>query len=75
MSTTQLPPDPEGMNDQRAEWAEDCLSHFMGLTNCEREEAPGDLIANIMHWCDRNGMEFDSVVTGARMHYEAETQG
>lgn len=69
----ELPADPEGMNDERAQWAGVALRAFRDETKCEADEAPGDLIADLMHWCDRNGMDFEAVLTQAREHYRVET--
>src|SRR5947208_2172293 len=54
----QLPPDPEGMNDRRAEWAAGCIHHFQCWTGTDFEDAVCDLLADLMHWCDRNGQDF-----------------
>lgn len=70
-----LPPDPDGKNEDRAEWAEQALATFMKRTGTDREDALCDLLADLMHWADRNGGDFDSQLDRARMHYEAETTG
>lgn len=36
--------------------------------------AVGDLLADLMHYCNRQGMDFDAAVEHARMHYEAEVE-
>jgi hypothetical protein len=73
----RLPPDPEKLNDQRAGWAGDALTNFALATNMsvkhDKPEIVGDLLANIMHWCDRNSIDFDERLANARMHYAAET--
>ena len=71
--TQHLPPDPEGMNDDRGEWAAAALRHFQCTTGSDYDDAPCDLICDLMHWCDRNGFDFDDALRTARMHYEAET--
>jgi hypothetical protein len=68
-----MPPDPENMNDRRAEWAETSLRHFRSWTGAEYDDALGDLLCDLMHWCDRNDFDFEAVMDRARMHYEAET--
>lgn len=68
-----IPADPEGRNDERASWAGVAIAAFRDLTNCDQEDAVSDLMANIMHFCDRNGMSFSAELQRARMHYEAET--
>ena len=71
----KLPPDPEGMNDKRAAWAGTALAAFMKETGTEDEDALGDLLCDLMHWCDRNNYDFDAALDRARGHYEAETLG
>jgi len=68
-----LPPDPEGMNNGRAEWAAAALRHFQCTTGTDFEDALADLLGDLMHWSDRNGANFDDDLSRARMHYEAET--
>ena len=70
---SKLPPDPEGQNDDRAEWAAASLRHFQCTTGTEYEDAPSDLIGDLMHWCDRNGMDFERELNRARRHYQEET--
>ena len=69
----QLPPDPEGMNDRRAEWAGRAIASFCSATGTDEEDAACDLLADLMHWCDRNGEDFGHELARARDHYEAET--
>jgi hypothetical protein len=68
-----LPPDPEGMNNDRAEWAGAALRQFRSVTGTDFEDALSDLLGDLMHWADRNGVTFDDQLSCARMHYEAET--
>jgi hypothetical protein len=67
------PPDPEKMNDSRAEWAAASLRHFQSCTGADFDDALSDLLCDLMHWSDRNGFDFDGQLTRARTHYEAET--
>ena len=69
----QLPPDPDNMNADRAEWAAAALRHFQCTTGTDYEDAPGDLLCDLMHWCDRNNFDFELALDRARGHYEAET--
>lgn len=41
----------------------------------EAPEVVGDLLADIMHWCDRYGVNFEERLANARMHYDAEVNG
>jgi hypothetical protein len=68
-----LPPDPEGMNDGRAEWAASALRQFETATGAATEDALADLLGDLMHWCDRNAGNFNAELSRARMHYEDET--
>lgn len=72
---TGLPPDPENMNDSRAEWAGLALSAFMERTGADQEDALGDLLGDLMHWSDRNNFDFELALERARWHYDAETSG
>jgi len=71
----QLPPDPEGMNNRRAAWAGQAIAAFMAATGTDREDAVADLLADLIHWCDRNGQAFGHEMARAKDHYQAETLG
>ncbi len=71
--TNELPPDPENMNDQRAEWAAAALNRFCSITGADYEDSLGDLLCDLMHWSDRSNFDFEAALFRARMHYEAET--
>jgi len=69
-----IPPDPEGLNDDRAAWAGDAIDAFARTTGVDDpDDAVSDLIADLRHWCDRNGVEFEEAVRRAAHHYETET--
>lgn len=42
-----LPPDPEGENDNRAEWAHRAILAFESATGTDREDALCDLLADL----------------------------
>ena len=65
-----LPPDPENMNDHHAQRAAVILRQIHGS---DYEAALADLLCDLMHWCDRNGLNFDDELCRARIHYDAET--
>lgn len=71
--TDTLPPDPDDMNDQRAEWAEIALRAFMAQTRCDIEEALQDLLCDLRHWADRAGQDWDQALEGAMSGYDEET--
>lgn len=69
-----LPADPDGQNDDRAHWAAHALESFAAMTGCDaQDEAIADLIGNLMHWCDRNGRDFEKELQQGRDYYRAET--
>lgn len=68
-----LPPDPDGKNDERAEWAAAALRHFQCTTGTDFEDALSDLLCDLMHWCDRNNFDFEAALCRAQGHYTAET--
>ena len=68
-----LPADPEGQNEERARWAEAALSEFRVQTGADIEDAVSDLLADLMHWCDRHEQDFDLELQRAQGHYEIET--
>ena len=49
-----IPPDPEGMNEQRAEWGGMAIDQIQNTTGCEPEHALADLLGNLRHWADRS---------------------
>lgn len=75
MRSPRLPPDPEGMNDRRAAWAERAVAAFIEETGTDRGDAVTDLLCDLMHWCDRNDREFSAALTRAGRHYSEETEG
>lgn len=68
----QLPPDPEGRNDERAHLAGMCIEQFCIDTGTDLEDGVADLLANMMHWCDRNDTNFSKELRRARGNYSAE---
>lgn len=72
--SNHLPPDPDGMNDKRADWAESALVTFRHKTGTDREDGICDLVADLMHWCDRYGQDFNTELLRGSGHYEAETR-
>lgn len=70
-----LPPDPEGMNNQRAEWAGEALRKFQRDTSCDEDDETvlGDLLCDLMHWCDREKVDFHVALRRGQDHYREET--
>lgn len=67
-----LPPDPDGMNDARAEWAGEALNIFRSITGAELDDLVSDFLCDLRHWCDRQGMDYNSASQLAEQHYLAE---
>lgn len=62
MSKHVMPPDPDGINNDRAAWAGECIQLMADITGCEPgQEALGDLVCNLFHWGDRNGIPPDEM--------------
>ena len=71
----QLPPDPEQEKHMRAAMANIAIVAFREACGVEREDALGDLLANLMHLCDRDHQlgTFDAGLISAYSHYRWET--
>ncbi len=73
---TQIPPDPEMMNDNRAAWAWRAIEAFMDATGTDPQDALADLLCDLMHVCDRFKDEvglFEEQLDRARGCYREET--
>ena len=68
----RIPIDPEGMNENRAEWAQEAIDVFIVNTRADLGDAVCDLMADLGHWCDRNGMDLAAEIRRGAMHYQAE---
>lgn len=68
-----VPPDPEEMNDERADWASNAIEAFRDATRTDIEDAVCDLLSDLAHWCDRNGQDFSHQLWRAINHYDEET--
>lgn len=66
--------DPDRMNDRRSAWATAAPHAFIDETGTDEGDALGDLLADLMHWCDRHDYDFDLALDRARGPYEAETE-
>ena len=69
-----LPPDPELLNVIRARRAAVALAELQRQTGADLEDAVSDLLADLMHWCDRFDQSFAEELHRARYHYEEETK-
>ena len=59
-------------NTDRAAWADATIQLFRNLTGCDREDALGDLLCDLMHWADAHNFDFTLALVRASDHYEAE---
>ncbi len=71
----QLPPDPDGQNNDSAKWAQTAFDAFMTATGTDPEDAMADLLADLMHLADRNGTDFADQLRRASSNYAEETRG
>lgn len=74
MRTDEIP-DPDGMNAERREQAEQALQLYIKTTKVDREDALCDLLCALMHWADlpANNVDFGYELERARRHHTAET--
>ena len=74
--TVQPVPDrPRPDNRQRAYWGEMAVQAFRAACEGDRDTALGDLLANLRHWADANGQDFEYAIANSEMHYLAEVAG
>jgi hypothetical protein len=59
-------------NLDRAEWAAAALRHFQSTTGADYQDALPDLLCDLLHWSDRDNVNFEKALKTARLHYEAE---
>jgi hypothetical protein len=66
--------DPDGINQERADWAFITLAYFKLATGTDSEDAVKDLLCDLMHYCQQTqGEDFDVALDAARRHYLMET--
>lgn len=70
-----IPADPEDKNEERSGWAASALDEFQSLTNCDDEDRLCDLLANLGHYADRNGLDLGAELRRAEFHYVDESGG
>ena len=63
------------MNESRAEWAEAAIVKFELETGTDRCDAICDLLADLMHFAQQHGMDFDHELNKAREHFAVERTG
>jgi hypothetical protein len=64
-------------NEERADWGRNACAAFAKCVRMDMaDELPtiiGDLIANLLHLADQEGLCAESLLRTATMHFEAET--
>ncbi len=70
-----LPYDPSGRNDKRARQAAAVISAYRKMTGAKRKNALAELLADLMHLCDRDHRQrsFESSLDRARDRYAEQT--
>ena len=76
----EIPDDPDGQNDDRAEWADAAIKAFAFTVRMDpvvegEDTVLTDLLTDMMHWCDRRSFTFADCLRRAQAHYEAEIDG
>lgn len=64
----------EPTNTDRAEWAEIAILAFEAEVRGDREDSLTDLLCDLMHWADRNNMNFQTELRKAAGNYAEELQ-
>lgn len=64
--------DPMSMNAQRAAWAHAAVMTFIEQTRSDYQDAVADLLCDLMHLCDRDGMIFADELARAANHHAEE---
>ncbi|MDA8140775.1 MAG: hypothetical protein M0036_19175 [Desulfobacteraceae bacterium] len=61
-------------NQERIERAMTAMSSANYGENDSLDAGMCDLIADLLHFCAQEGLDFDSILNTARMHFEAESE-
>ena len=62
-------------NENRANWAENAINNYCQETgDDDTETGMTDLLADMMHLCDRDGFDFSTSLARAEMHYLEEKE-
>lgn len=63
------------MNKKRARWAHSGLMAFQVAVATEDCDLVADFLCDLMHFCDRDGFDFDAQLDRAKWHYNDERTG
>jgi hypothetical protein len=61
-----MPPDPDGINDDRSAWAGNAIRAFQAATGTDDED--GRSTYGPLHWSDRNNCDFEAALCRAPFH-------
>lgn len=69
--------DADPSNEQRSEWAQTALDAFARTTDMDTageddDTILGDLLTDLMHWCDYNNVDFEAKLANSIGMYEEE---
>lgn len=67
--------DRDGVNRNRAEWAQQALSYFQRVTGTDDDYAMSDLLGDLMHLARADGKNFAVELARACYHFACETHG
>lgn len=62
------------MNVKRAEWARAALDGFVGACATDPEDQLADLLCDLMHLADQQGIDFAAELDRATRNYEGEKE-
>lgn len=62
----------EPTNEQRAAWAGTAIHAYQKATGSDDEDVLSDLLADLMHWAEKNNYDFDAALIRAHGHHDAE---
>ena len=65
-------------NNDRAEYARSAVENHCKQADGEPEcleESVIDLLANLMHLCKKDGVDFGDCLLSAQIHFDAESEG
>ena len=76
----RIRPEDDGrdQNVRRAAWAREAVAAFQNETG--QDDSDGldtlltDLLCDLLHLCDQEGLEFQSILLLAKTHYDAEAR-
>lgn len=75
--TPDMPADPDGLNDFRAQHADDALVGFARAYDEDEInlQSLARLLRTVGHWCDRNGVSLSEALGIAAASYTRDTDG